>query len=222
MTGQTLLNKMELINQELQLQPAEEDVVRGLLALNVAQDYFENIAALHGAFKGDAIGTIATVAAQEYTDFPSGVLRLNRLQMLDTNGLPAWEIKSIHRVGGHAFHRFWPLNLSATILSGRPRGYWTNGTRIYWDPVPAGVDTIRWYGFQRAADITASDTFAYDDGVSFPLAEFAVKVLRLGVDDDAGGLDQLASDTFTPLIRGMASFQRDFAAPLEYRFPHDT
>ncbi len=36
---------MELVNQELQLQAGEENVTKGLLALNVAQDYFESLAA---------------------------------------------------------------------------------------------------------------------------------------------------------------------------------
>jgi hypothetical protein len=45
MTGQTLLDTMELLNQELQLQSGEADVVRGLLALNIAQDHFEASAA---------------------------------------------------------------------------------------------------------------------------------------------------------------------------------
>ena len=58
MTGQDLLDRMELVNQELQLQSGEADVTRGLLALNVAQDYLESILALHPGMMSDTTGTV--------------------------------------------------------------------------------------------------------------------------------------------------------------------
>ncbi len=76
MTGQDLLDRMELLNQELQLQSGEVDVTRGLLALNVAQDYFEVLAAgrKNIAGGGTPVSTVSTAAGVESTNYPSGVL----------------------------------------------------------------------------------------------------------------------------------------------------
>jgi len=83
-TGQNLLDRMELVNQELQLQAGEADVVRGLVALNVAQDYLESLLASRGkSFIGTTPGNVVTAANTETTAFPAGVLRIDRMQVLD-------------------------------------------------------------------------------------------------------------------------------------------
>ena len=186
MTGQTLLDTCELLNAELQLQSGEEDVTRGLLALNVSQDYFESMAARRASILGSAVGTVTTTLDTESTTFPSGVLRIDRLQYIDPNtSRPSWDLVPSDRVGGHAINRMWPYNLvGATGSTGKPRGYWTNGTNIYWDPLPDGTNTVRYYGFSSASDITAGGTFAYPDIVRLPLAAFAVRILKTGISDN--------------------------------------
>src|SRR3990167_1074628 len=137
---------MELLNQELQLQSAEADVTRGLLALNVAQDTYEAQAALRANIYGSTtpVGTVTTAASTETTAFPSGVLRLDRLQFIDpSTSRPAWDLQPIRRVGAHAWNRYWPINIVSTTSTGRPRAYWTNRINIYWDPLPDATHTVR-------------------------------------------------------------------------------
>lgn len=220
--GQDILNQMEVLNQELQLQSGEEDVNRALIALNAAQDHFETLAAQLPDFKGDAIGTITTTGLTETTAFPAGVLRLDRLQLIDSNNnLPKWDLLPITRVGGHTYHRFWPWNVISPISPGEPRGYYTNGTSIFWDPLPADTQTVRWYGFQRAADITVSGTFAYDEAVILAFADFAVRLMRIGVDDAVGDIASLAGDVFGPLLASLGNFTRDQAPGMQYKYIHD-
>lgn len=217
MTGQTLLNIMELLNQELQLQSGEADASRGLLALNVAQDFFESLAARRKIL-GGATGTVATVASTETTAFPSGVLRVDRLQLLGSNSRPRKELVPLQRSGGHAGVSSWPLDLAES--SSEPDAYWTDGTNIYWQPLPSGVSTIRWYGFQSKADITANGTFLYPDIVALPLAAFATRIIKSGLDDNAQDLQGLAVETFKPTLDALDGFQRDGAKGLEYTQSH--
>lgn len=221
-TGQTLLDTMEMLDQELQLQASETDVVRGLIALNRAQDYFETLAAQHPRFKGDTTGTVATVNDTESTAFPTGVLRIDELYMLDSSNRPEYELDNRDEEGGHAPSSGWPLVLYSTFSAGKPRAFYTDGRNIYWDPRPNGAYTVRWYGFQVATDITAGGTFLYDDIVILPLASFAVKLMRLGVGDDVADIDTLAATTFGPVLKTLSGFNRSKAARPHYTEYHST
>lgn len=221
MTGQDLLDRMELVNQELQLQAGEADVTKGLLALNVAQDFLESLLAAIPKVSGSGSGTVTTSASTESTAFPAGLLRIDRLQYLDpATSRPAWDLAKLNRVGGHAVSRYWPLNLLSTSGSGKPRAYWTNGTVIYWSPLPDGTNTVRYYGLVAASSITAGGTFAYPDFVAFPLATLAAKILKLGLDDPTQDLDGLAQQTLKPAIDALANLNRDGAKGLEYTTIH--
>jgi hypothetical protein len=222
-TGQTLLNLMELLNQELQLQSGEPDVTRGLIALNAAQDHFESMASLERGLFGDSVGTVATVAQTETTTFPTGLLRLDRLQMLDAStSRPIYDLEPVDDTGGHAPSRGWPYNWVSTGSSGKPTCYWTNGRSIYWDPLPDAAHTVRWYGFQAASDVTAGGTFAYPDIIMLPLASFACQLMKIGVDDDGSSVGQVGQATFGPVIESLSSFRRDGASGLKYKYIHDT
>ena len=222
MTGQDLLDRMELLNQELQLQSGEADVTRGLLALNVAQDFFEVLAARIPKVFGSSTGTVNTSGGTETTPFPTGVLRIDRLQLLGANSRPKAELRPLRRAGGHAFATYWPLNLVSTSSTGEPRAYWTNGTSIYWDPLPSGTATVRWYGFSAAANITAVGTFAYPDILALPLSAFAARLIKTGLDDDSEALMQVATETFNPILDVLGNFNRDGAVGLEYTEHHDS
>jgi len=213
---------MELLNQELQLQTGEANVTRGLLALNVAQDYFESEAAQRPLILGSATGTVVTAASTETTAFPAGVLRIDRLHLLDTNSRPSAELNRIQRTGGHIQARWWPMNIISSSTSGVPSAYWTNGTSIYWSPLPSDVSTIRYYGFSAAANITASGTFAYPDIVALPIAAFAVALYKGGIDDDPSVLGALASTTFDNVLDTLGNFNRDGAKAPEYTSIHDS
>lgn len=222
-TGQSLLDLMELANQELQLQPTETDVTRGLLALNVAQDYFENLAASRKVKTGTTNPTTEVVATAnvETTAFPTGLLRVDRLQRLDgTGGNPIGDLERLQRTGGHANRQFRIWQFSGPTGSGTPGAYWTQGTSIYWSPKPASTSYYRAYGFIRAADITASGTFTYDDGVMFPLAVFAAKLMTIGVADSPQDLTTLAQETFTAILDTLERFNRDGAQDVTYERSH--
>lgn len=222
MTGQSLLDRMEVLDQSLQLQSGEADVTRGLLALNIAQDYFESMLALIPKVLGDTTGTITTTASTETTAFPSGVLRIDRIQWIDpaTSRPSGPDLDNTSFVGSHNLGI--PSFLVSTGGTGRPRGYWTQGRNIYWNPLPDSTHTLRWYGLSVAADITASGTFAYPDYVMLPLANFAVRVLEIGTDDDDGTtLESLAQEIFTPAILAMKGVGRgDRPAGYDYTFYH--
>jgi len=223
MTGQTVLNYMEDLNRELELQPGEADVARGLRTLNVAQDYFETLVGQVKGLMGSHTSTVTTTASTETTAFPTGLLRLDSLWFVDPDdSLPDYELSSIDDDGGHAIDIPWPLRQRLVQSPGKPWGYWTNGTSIYWTPLPDATHTIRWYGFQRQTDITAAGTFLYDDGVAFPLAVFAVQILRRGLDDPIGDYIALAEEVFRPQIRMMQRFLRQRAPTRQYRYVHDT
>jgi hypothetical protein len=218
-TGQSLLDRMEFLNQELQLQTGETDVTRGLLALNTAQDWYETLAAARGKAHGGSVGTVAIVSGTETTAFPSGLLRLDRIQVLGANSRPVRELRKLNRAGGHAAVSPWPINLLSSG-TGQPTHYWTNGTLIYWAPLPSANETARWYGFASAADITAVGTFAYPDICALPFAAFAVQLLKSGLDDDVADTASLAVTTFNPVLDTLQLFNRDGAVGLEYTEVH--
>lgn len=211
---------MELLNQELQLQAGEADVTRGLLALNVAQDYFESLAALRPQVLGSSTGTVTTSADTETTAMPTGLLRIDKLHLLDSNSRIVRELEPLDRVGGHTRSGWWSVTSSAS--SGTPRAYKNYGGSIYWSPLPDSTHTIRWSGFQRASNITAAGTFAYDDGVALPIAAFAVQLVKTGVDDPVQDVSGLAVAIFTGILDTLSATNRDGARGLHYTSTHST
>ena len=220
MTGQSLLDMMELANQELQLQTNETDVTRGLLALNAAQDYFETLAAVRKIKTGQTT-EITTTNNTETTAFPTGFLRVDALQLLTASG---GDVKSdiyrLQRTGGHAAGRGTPWIFTAQAGTGQPQAYWTNGSNIYWAPKPNGTYYVRVYGFQRASDITAGGTFAYDDAVALPLATMAARIVSIGIGDPVGDIGALAQETFKAVLDALEEFNRDGGNDLRYERIH--
>jgi hypothetical protein len=223
MTGQSILDRMEILNQELQLQAGESDVARGLVALNMAQDFFEAAAAKRPNIYGSGSGSITQTANTETSTYPANLLRLDSLWYLDTTvtpNRPAWKLRPRKESGGHLPSSSWVRSLVSNATTGKPYAYWTNGTLIYWDPLPDTTNTVRYYGLVGAADITASGTFTYPDVVSLLLATFAVTILRVGLGDEVADLNALAESTFGDTLDALANFNRDGAVPLTYEYNH--
>ena len=217
-TGQSLLDTMEVMDRGLQLQSGETGVTLGLRALNAAQDHFESLMALQPNVMASSIGTVTTSASTESTAFPTGLVRLDRLQFIDpTTSRPAWDLDRVGSTGDHYGSQVGQLN---TTTTGRPVRYWTNGSYIYWDPLPDATHTVRYYGMKVADDITASGTFAYPDIVMLPIVQFAVRMLRIGKDDEAGPVIDLGNQIFGPVIQMLARFNRDRAPGYDYRYSH--
>lgn len=219
-TGQTLLDTMELLNQELQLQSGEADHARGLVALNRSQDYFESMAAQRARLLMSTTSVTQT-ASTETTARPTGLLRIDRLQLLDSNSRPIGDIVPLGRVGGHAGAFMWPLNLSSsTMTTGKPYRYSYDKDYFYWQPLPDSTNSVRVYGLLAAADLTANGTFTYDDMVILPLAGFACRLMKIGVDDNMQDVAGLAQEAFKGVLDTLETEMRDGARGLEYTQIH--
>ena len=222
-TGQNILDLMEDMHPELQLQVGESNAARGLRLLNAAQDAFETAVAQHPDVLGGTIGTVTTASSTEATTFPTGLMRLDGLWFVDAcTSLPTYPLEKIRGVGGHSWNRQWPHHLVTSTTTGKPRAYWSDGSKIYWDPLPNGTHTVRYYGFKAADDITSTGTFAYPDSVMFPLAVLAVRLARTGVDDPVTDYNSLSDTLFRPLIASMARFNRTQATGYQYHHTHST
>jgi hypothetical protein len=223
--GQDVLDLMELLNQELQLQPGEADVTKGLLALNAAQDFFESLASQQPGILGSQVGSFTTTANTETITFPLGLMRVDRIDLMDTSvtpNVPKYQLKNPKKAGGHAGSNRWPWNLLNTSGTGEPYMYWTNGRTIYLNPIPADAYTLRWYGFAAQDNITASGNFMYPDICMLPFASFAVRLIKSGVDDPATDMISLAQETFNPVLKSLTNFNRDGAMTLNYTQNHST
>ncbi len=222
MTGQTLLDTMEILFPELQLQPGEAGVSQGLLALNIAQDAFETLLAHEPEIMGSGVTTVVTVANTETTAYPAGLLRVDKLYYQDASGKAIYQLDRIHRAGEQVWPYVWPMNTLSNLTSGKPLQYYTNGTLIYWAPVPDQVYTIRVHGFLAKADITVSGTFLYPDMCMLPLATMAVRIIKTGLEDGPGDISSLAGAVLDPVLAQMRNFNRDGGSPYRYRYHHST
>ncbi len=221
-TGQTLLDLMEVMDRGLQLQSGETGVTRGLTALNASQDHFESILALEPNILGSTVGTVTTAADTETTTYPSTLLRLDRLQYIDpATSRPAWDLDRVGYTGDY-YQSQMVLPVGSSSTTGKPLRYWTNGSLIYWDPLPNDTHTVRYYGFVPASDITASGSVAYPDIALMPLATFAVKLLRVGKDDDNAEVTDVSGRVFGPTIQALSRFNRDRPPGYDYRYIHTT
>lgn len=221
-TGQSLLNWMEILFPELQLQSGESDVTKGLLALNAAQDMLETHMAQYKDVMGSSTTTAAISSGVEYTTYPTGLLRVDAVDMLDGASQVEYRLSPDHETGGHAFSKPWPWNVYLPSTTGRPMSFWTNGTRLYWAPLPSQNDTVRIYGLIAASDITASGTFTYPDICILPLSTLACKLIRTGLDDPIDNYMQLAQETFNPVLDVLSGFNRTGPSAYTYTRPHDT
>ena len=221
-TGQSVLDLMEVMDRGLALQSGESGVTLGLRAVNAAQDFFESLLALQPNVMGSSMGTVTTAADTENTTFPSGLLRIDRLQFIDPDtSRPAWDLDRVGPVGDYFQSQMLPSALQYNVTTtGRPVRYWTNGANFYWDPLPNATHTIRYYGFTAASDLTAGGTFAYPDIVLMPLASFATKLLRVGKDDDIAGVTSSMDEQFHSTIEALTRFNRDRAPGYDYRYVH--
>ena len=208
-TGQTLLNRLEAVDDDLDLQSGETDVTHGLIWLNAAQDYFESIVALHRNCFGSGVSTVSTSASTETSAWPTNFLRIDKLQMLNSStSLPQWDIEIVEDVGGHLYDISTYHSQYNTSSTGEPRQAWLNGTNVYWGPIPNGTHTVRVYGFASAGDITAGGTFAYPDIVIQPIVEFAGSMAQRKVDDGEENYQLAAEVLFTPVIELLSHYNR--------------
>ena len=221
-TGQSLMDLMEVMDRGLQLQSGETGVTLGLRALNAAQDYFESLLAVEPNVIGSTVGTVTTAADTEATTFPTGLLRIDRLQFIDpATSRPSWDLERVGYTGDYFTSGLMSPTLQYNVTTtGKPVRYWTNGTNIYWDPLPDATHTVRYYGFKAATDITAGGTFAYPDIALMPVATYATNLLRIGKDDDPRGVMATEAQVFSSTIAALSRFNRDRTPGYDYRYFH--
>lgn len=210
MTIADLLQRMELLDNELETGSGEANEATAIVALDTAQDFFETLAACYPNVLGTT-GTVTTTASTETTAYPTGVLRLDSIWYLDaTTSRPTRLLDRIYETGGHAPSLPWPLRASLQPASGIPDCYWTDEEYLYWRPLPDATHTLRWYGFKAATNLAArTETFGYKDYLALPFAAFACRILAIGVADNEEELKALATELFTPALRKLRRFSRE-------------
>lgn len=216
---------MEVLNQELQLQTGEDDVARGLTALNIAQDGLDALIAKEAGTRMKTLPAAFTMTAnQEFTAIPTGYLRTDRLQLMDTTGTTVqWDLRNLRKVGSHNIGRAW---LTQLLIPGPATGsvYWyeDTGTQYWWRPTPDVAYKVRWWGYQAATDLAVGTTFEFPDYCAMPLAAMAVEILLTGIGDDPTDVGKLGEKHLKTALEQMRNFNKDGGTPLEYRYSHDT
>lgn len=222
MTIASLLDAMEVFTQELNTGSGERDEARAITALDMAQDLFEIVCASRPRLLGTT-GTITTTANQETTTWPSTLMRLDSLWMLDSNSALWYEVHEVHQTGGHAAAFPWPLSIGMVQAAGRPSQFWINKDSFFWGPTPDAVYTLRWYGFKAQTTIAArSETFAYRDECRLAFANMACIILRTGVDNPLADLKAMAESIYSPLLALLQQPSRTRAKGRTYSGTHTT
>lgn len=221
-----IFDQMKVFDNGLRLGTGEKDVARAITALNIAQHFFESVAAtMPDVFQ--ATINVGATSGQEKTaldTLDSTLLRLDALWMLDPTTLrPIRKVTRIEDVGAHVPSLPWPLQVTVTGGSGQPLAYYANLVNFYWLPLPDGTSTMRIYGLLQQPEFTAhGDDFNYSLQIMPLIANFAVKVLHMGVDDDTGELTSLANSLFRPTLRGIKNFDRSEPSSRYYTRVHTT
>lgn len=223
MTAADLLTRMQILDNELEIAAAGDDETRALAALDMAQDYFESVAAsmpIIGQTKSDVV----TVANTETTAWPATLLRVDSVWYVDpATSRPAWELKLLDGPGDHIGSSPFPLNLVTTTGTGKPYGYSYDSEYFYWSPLPDAAHTLRVYGLVSKTNLTTrAVTFGWPDGVSVPIAAFACRLLEMGIDDPADELQALAEEAFVPVLRRMRKANRQEPRGRHYTRTHYT
>jgi len=229
MTLQTIFDRCMLGDNELDLIAGGDDVVRGLTAVNMVQDWWEAVAAAKADFLATH-STFTTTADVETTTWPSTLKRLDGDPWLisSVTDRSVRQIARVQGVGGHVVGMAWPYSeLSESVAegSGSPREYWATGPGglFYWTPIPDAIYTVRAYGLWAKADYTAAaNTFAYPDEVALVIPTFAAKLMRVGLNRNLDGIQGEAEAAFSVVVKALKRFTRQGADSLQYSEAHDT
>lgn len=230
MTIASIMAMMQIVDNELDVSVGGADETRSITALNMAQDVFESVLATQPDTLGTVGTSITTTANTEATTWPTSLLRLDTLYMLNTQvtpNQPQWEIRIIQDVGGQAAQ--WPFPWISGIIGYLPQGFgppvaaYANRAQFLWAPIPDQVYSIRPYGLFAKTDITSrTQTFEYPDVVAVPMATFATRLLSIGVGDPTDDLDALGRQTYDPVIKMLRQPVRQRPQSRQYSQVHFT
>lgn len=220
-TVDDLLGVCDLLDNESEFFAGGRDETRAIRALTQAQMYFESLAATYADVLTSTV-TVNTAAATESSTIPASLRRIDGMWYLDASGRPAYEMDPIDQVGGHVPSLPWPITVTNNP-DGTPMGYYATWDHFYWLSRPDGVYTMRIYGLVgQPAFSVRTDNFNYPAFCQLPLAQFAVKLLALGVDDTSLDLDRLASQVYGPVLKQLSHFDRSRPMARVYSHFHDT
>lgn len=227
MTIAAILAMMQVLDNELDIGVGGADETRALAALNMAQDVFESILANQPDTLGVAGTTLSTTASQEYTTWPSTLLRLDSLWLLNTSvtpNVPQYQVDIIQDVGGQAAGITFPgISGFAPQGFGSPLQAYTNRANFYWAPIPDQVYSLRPYGLYSKTDITSrSATFEYPDQVAAPMAAYADTLMTIGIGDPSETIAQLGDEMYGPVLKMLRRPVRQRPQSRQYSQVHTT
>lgn len=204
MTVAQILAKMLVLDNELDIGAGGADETRAITAIDMAQDAFEGVIANVPDLLG-TVGALATIAVNEATVWPSTLLRLDNLWLLDSSGKQRWQINVIQDVGAQTPNAPWPFNASSVSSgNGAPTDCYTNRANFYWRPIPDAIYNLRAYGLYAKDDLEVrGDVLEYPDLIGLPLAAYGVRLMEMGIDDPSEELKALADETFNPAISAL-------------------
>lgn len=221
-TWADVLDVIELLDNELECGAGEDDEVRAILACKHAQHEFETLAATFPRTLGTVVNTTTTTAATEATAWPSALLRLDGIFVLDSAGVIVRKIESMQEIGSHAPSMPWPLNL-VSPAGGTPSGYFTDMANFYWLPRPDASYSLRIYGlFEQAEPALRASAYAYRNNTKLAMGQMALFLMKYGTDDTKGDLHKLGDILFRPLLRSLRKFDRSGPMDKHYDFLHTT
>ena len=225
----TLLGDMTVFDNELQVEADAVDEARAIRAINIVQRWFEAIAAGDGeAFQ--TYGTITQTANTEVTSWPTDLLRLDDLWLMDTTvtpNLPTARLDPIYETGGHRPSTVGITEIVAlSLATGKPSRYWATqppGGKIFWEQIPDAANTIRWYGMVAATAYTArSDTFSYPPSCATVFSQQAAKLLRIGRDDSVSDLRVEAAGSLRDALHASRNWRSTGPVGRAYQDVHTT
>lgn len=226
--GSDVFNDMQVLDNELRITSGGADETRALRAVNLSLLMFDSVAASMPKVL-QTHQNVNTTANQEYTTWPSGLARIDRMYRLDTSQTPnrqVYEIDVIYEAGGQDPQPAWPplyLALGAQGGSAPKTCYPELDSKLNWGPPPDAVYTVRIYGYWAATALASrSSTFPLPERARLPIASFANRLMAMGLDDPSEELKALAEEVFTPTIRGFKRFTRNKPAPRRYSRMHFT
>lgn len=226
MTAADMLGELVVFNNDLSVGAGEKDETRALRALNMAQTLFEAVVGTESEVlsrAGDA--NLTTVANQETTVWPTTLLRVDSVWLLDAAGVPIYEVTNIFKSGGQARNLPWPLSLGVALSTapGAPRQYKADFQQFWWAPIPSAVHSLRVYGAWRGTDLTSrAVTFSYPDECAIPIETVASRMIRMGMDDPTAEVEAFSKEVYKPIMKRLRRLVRARPEPREYRYLHTT
>ena len=215
---QDIFDTIMALDNERDLIAGGDEVARGIVILNtVAKAVEAEAATIEGVLTTQDL--LYTAENVETTDWPTNLLRLDALWLVDENtNRPAYEITPIQGIGNHVPGLSgWSqliTGFGASISAvGKPQEYSSSGPggQFYWSPLPNGEYWVRAYGLWARNDdyfADADDTFPYPSIMRLPFAAFCSELFKTGLDRDLVAIQNLSEKHFKKVWKSLKKFNR--------------